>query len=272
MVWGTWRYIPSAVKTLAGDPKALEAKIESRIMDVGGTMKGQLVEWDVINEPAVEKELTAILGESAMVTWFNVARQADPKALLFVNDYPSPDSVGHLDSFDRVIKFLKQNGAPLGGVGLQGHVGSSPWSIPALLKALDQLGANGLPIAITEYDTDIKDLDMDAKFLKDFMTAVFSHPSTNSFLMWGFWDGAHWQSKAPIFNRDWTEKPSGKAYEELVLRDWWTKADATTDAQGSCKVRGFLGDYEITVTSGSKSVTVPAQLTKAGLNLPVVLK
>ncbi len=271
MVWGTWRYIPGEVKNLAGDPKALEAKIESRIKDVGGAMKGQLVEWDVLNEPVPEKELTDLLGQPAMVIWFKAARQADPKALLFVNDYPNPDS-GHLDAFDRVVKFLLDNGAPLGGVGLQGHIGSSPWSIPALLKALDKLGAHGLPVAITEYDTNIKDPEMDARFLKDFMTAVFSHPSVNSFLMWGFWDGAHWQSKSPIFNRDWTEKASGKAYEELVLRDWWTRAAGTTDVQGSFRSRGFLGDYEVTVTSGSKSVTIPAQLTKGGLNLPVVLK
>ncbi len=272
MVWGTWRYLPPEVKQLEGDPKALEAKIESRIKDVGGTMKGQLVEWDVVNEPVPEHQLTDILGKQAMITWYKTAQQADPKPLLFVNDYPSPDTTGHLDAYDDTIQYLIQKGAPLGGIGLQGHVGSSPWSIPALLQTLDKLGAHGLPVEITEYDTDIKDQELDAQFLKDFMTAVFSHPSTNAFLMWGFWDGAHWHNKAPIFNQDWTEKPSGAAYEQLVQRDWWTNADGTTDAKGVYQVRGFLGDYEVTVTNGSKSMTVPAQLVKAGLQLPVVLK
>ena len=272
MVWGTWRYIPPEVRNSEGDPKALEEKIESRINDVGGTMKGQLAEWDVVNEPVPDRDLTNLLGEQAPVTWYKVARQADPKALLFVNDYPSPDSAGHLESYDKTIQFLLQNGAPLGGIGLQGHVGSSPWSIPALLQALDKLGAHGLPVEITEYDTDIRDEQLDAQFLTDFLTAVFSHPSVNGFLMWGFWDGAQWNSRAPIFNKDWTEKPSGQAYEKLVLQDWWTKADGTTDSQGSYQVRGFLGDYDVTVANGSKTVTVPAHLAKDGLQLPVVLK
>ena len=28
---------------------------------------------------------------------------------------------------------------------------------------------------------------------------IFSHPATNGFLMWGFWDGAHWKDNAPYF-------------------------------------------------------------------------
>ncbi len=272
MVWGTWRYIPPDVKPLAGDPKALEDKIESRIKDVGGTMKGQLAEWDVVNEPVPEHQLTDLLGEKAMITWYKTAREADPKAVLFVNDYPSPDSTGHLDAYDKIIEYLLKAGAPLGGIGLQGHVGNSPWSIPALLKTLDKLGAHGLPVEITEYDTDITDETLDAQFLRDFMTAIFSHLSVNGFLMWGFWDGAHWHAKAPLFHKDWTEKPSGKAYEDLVLKDWWTNADGTTDDQGSYQTRGFLGDYEVTVTRDSKTTTLPARLTKEGLQLPVVLK
>ncbi len=274
MVWGTWRYLPAEVKALENDPKALEEKIESRIKDVGGTMKGQLVEWDVVNEPVPEHQLTDILGQQAMITWYKTARAADPKPRLFVNDYPSPDTTGHLDSYDQTIQYLSSKTAlPWARRGLAGPRGFVlPGPFPALLQTLDKLGAHGLPVEITEYDTDIKDPQLDAQFLKDFMIAVFSHPSTNGFLMWGFWDGAHWHNKSPIFNQDWTEKPSGLAYEQLVLHDWWTNADGTTDAQGSYQVRGFLGDYEVTVTNGSKTVTLPAQLTKAGLQLPVVLK
>jgi GH35 family endo-1,4-beta-xylanase len=272
MVWGTWRYLPGSLKNLSGDPKALEAAIEDRIKDVGGTMKGQLVEWDVVNEPVPEHQLTDLLGQEAMVTWYQTARQVDPKALLFVNDYPSPDTTGHLDAYDKVIQFLQQKGAPLGAIGLQGHVGNSPWSIPALLQTLDKLGAHGLPIEITEYDTEISDRTLDAQFMKDFMTAVFSHPSVEGFIMWGFWDGAHWHKRAPIFNEDWTEKPTGQVYEQLVLRDWRTNTDGVTDANGIYRVRAFLGDYEVTISDGSKTVKSAATLTKDGLPWTVVLK
>jgi GH35 family endo-1,4-beta-xylanase len=272
MVWGSWQWLPSDVKPLAKDPKSLEARIEGRIADVGGTMKGQLLEWDVVNEPVPEHQLTDLLGRSAMVTWYQAARKADPKAVLFVNDYPGPDTIGHLDSFDETIAFLQKGGAPLGGVGLQGHVGSSPWSIPALLATMDKLGAHGLPVEITEYDTDIQDEDMDARFLKDFLTAVFSHPAANGFLMWGFWDGAHWHHKAPLFHQDWSPRASAKAYEDLVLKDWWTNAQGPTDPTGSYKTRGFLGSYEVTATLGKKTVTRTLDLATAGTAVTLTLK
>ena len=59
-------------------------------------------------------------------------------------------------------------------------------------------------------------------------------------------------SQGGPFNQDWSPKPSDKVYEDLVLHDWWTNADGATDATGSYPVRGFLGDYEVTVTQGSK--------------------
>jgi len=272
MVWGGWKYMPGDVQQLKDKPKALEAAIEKRIMDVGGAMKGKLVEWDVVNEPVPEKALTDILGQDALVTWFKKAREADPKAVLFVNDYPNPDSMGHLDGCEAVIKFLQEKKAPVGGFGLQAHIGESPWSIPDLLQVIDRFGALGVPVAITEYDTQIKDEELEGQFTKDFMTAVFSNPHANSFITWGFWDGAHYGQKAPFFKRDWSLKPAGKAFEELVLKDWWTNADGKTDAAGSYQTRGFAGDYEVVVKSGSKSVTVKAQLSKDGLALPVVLK
>jgi hypothetical protein len=141
-----------------------------------------------------------------------------------------------------------------------------------LLQTLDKLGAHGLPIEITEYDTEISDGTLDAQFMKDFMTAIFSHPSVEGFIMWGFWDGAHWHKRAPIFNEDWTEKPTGQVYEQLVLRDWRTNTDGVTDANGVYHVRGFLGDYEVTVSDGSKTVRSTATLTKDGLPWMVVLK
>jgi GH35 family endo-1,4-beta-xylanase len=272
MVWGSWRWMPGNIKALKDDKKALAAAIEKRIADVGGTMAGKLVDWDVVNESHTEKDLTDIFGKEGMVTWFKLAKKADPKARLFLNDYPGPDTIGHLDGFEKDLKFLVEKGAPLEGVGLQGHVGGTPWSIPAYLGVLDRFGALGKPIVITEYDTGIKDLELDAAFTRDFLTATFSHPSTDAFLMWGFWDGAHWHSQAPMFNKDWTLKASGKAYEDLVFKDWWTNASGSTAADGTYSTRGFRGDYEVTVTAGGKTAKAPAKIVKDGAELSVVLK
>ena len=65
--------------------------------------------------------------------------------------------------------------------------------------------------------------------------------------MWGFWDGAHWKDDAPIFREDWSLKPSGQAFFDLVFDTWWTDTEASTDANGYLDIRGFMGEYEVLV-------------------------
>jgi hypothetical protein len=59
---------------------------------------------------------------------------------------------------------------------------------------------------------------------------------------------------------------------DLVFSKWWTDTTCTSDASGSCLVRGFLGDYELTVTSGGTTTVVPASMpTKAGQSITITL-
>jgi len=104
------------------------------------------------------------------------------------------------------------------------------------------------------------------------MTVLFSHPSVHAFLMWGFWDGAHWLNSSPIYNRDWTLKPSGQAYKELVFKEWWTSLDGKTDSSGSFKGRGFLGDYEAVAEAGGLSTKASFSVDKSSPSLKIVLK
>jgi len=88
--------------------------------------------------------------------------------------------------------------------------------------------------------------------LRDFLTVTFSHSSTDGFLMWGFWDGNHWFENAPMFNLDWSIKPSGQAFLDLVFDEWWTDETHQTDAAGQATVRGFKGRYELVTDCGSE--------------------
>jgi hypothetical protein len=74
-----------------------------------------------------------------------------------------------------------------------------------------------------------------------------------------------------MFNKDWSINPHGKAYEDLVLNQWMTKANGKANATGEFATRGFLGDYEITVTANGQTKTVKTQLPKAGQTLKVTL-
>jgi hypothetical protein len=89
--------------------------------------------------------------------------------------------------------------------------------------------------------------------------------------MWGFWDGAHWKNNAPLFAQDWSEKPAGRAYRDLVLGRWRTAASGKSDASGTFTTRGFLGDYDVVVSSGSRKKAARAVLGPTGSTVAVIL-
>ena len=57
-----------------------------------------------------------------------------------------------------------------------------------------------------------------------------------------------------------------------MKKQWWTHAQLTTDPAGVCDVRGFLGDYTLTVTDGARSTTATLSLDHGGKSVDVVLK
>jgi hypothetical protein len=94
----------------------------------------------------------------------------------------------------------------------------------------------------------------------------------DSIIMWGFWEGRHWLPNAALFRRDWTIKPNGQAYQDLVFKQWWTNADGKSDNRGAYRTRGFLGDYDISVTApNGQTKTVSAKLVKGGATVAIRL-
>ncbi|AEE54614.1 endo-1,4-beta-xylanase [Haliscomenobacter hydrossis] len=157
------------------------------------------------------------------------------------------------EAFYNNVKFLQENGAPIDAIGEQGHIGGTPPAIPKVIERLNRFAELGLPIQISEFDINSNDDDLKARYLSDFMTAVFSHPATVGFLQWGFWEAQHWFPAAALWNRDWTLRKHGKAFTDLVSKTWWTNFDGKTAPDGVSKLRGFCGDYEITITYKGKT-------------------
>ena len=135
---------------------------------------------------------------------------------------------------------------------MQGHFGTTVTPPETVVRILDRFAKFGKPIQVTEFDLPIADEKGQAQIPRDFLTAIFSHPATDAFTMWGFWEGKMWQPPAAFIRKDWTVKPNGQAWMNLVLKEWWTDMNTTTGPDGSCTTRGFLGDYKVTVTVGHK--------------------
>ncbi len=243
---------------------------------------GRLDEWDMVNEPVTEHTLTdkltpGVPKEEApdLVDWFNLAHDAAPEVRLFINDFHIlvGDFTGHRDSYEKTIRFLLDHDAPLGGIGFQGHYHGGNLTPPPteVYDRLQRFAAFGVPLLVTEFDMFGKGWDEGQKqaWLSDFMTVCFSHPAVEGFYMWGFWDGRHWNDDAPLFTREWTLKPEGQAWMDLVYGDWWTDTTGTTDAAGRYTVRPFRGEHRVTVT-GPDETTGEATATVTADDRPAV--
>ncbi len=268
LVWPSWRNTPRDLSALKDKPDALRERIRSHIASEVAAWRGRLVDWDVINEPYSNHDVMDVLGNAEMIEWFKLARRHDPEVSLYLNDYAILSAGGldtrHQDHFERTLRFLKDGGAPITGLGMQSHFGGTPTPPERMLAILDRFAALGLDIAITEHDIDTEDEALQADFTRDFLTTAFSHPSVVSILTWGFWEKSHWRPNAAYYRSDWSVKPAGQAWLDLVTRRWHTETSCETGPGGEARVRGFLGDYEVTATAGGVTKIVAATLTKAG--------
>jgi enterochelin esterase-like enzyme len=86
--------------------------------------------WDVVNEamtddknaedPYRQSVMYKLCGDEFIAKAFQFAREADPKALLFYNDYNECDPVKSKRIFN-MVKKMKDAGVPIDGIGMQGH-------------------------------------------------------------------------------------------------------------------------------------------------------
>ncbi|MBC8009182.1 MAG: endo-1,4-beta-xylanase [Burkholderiales bacterium] len=256
MVWPSWRQTPPFLRELEKDPAALRAAITGHIAELTGLYGKRLADWDVINETYAHNDIVKLLGRDVMLDWIRAAHAGAPDVDLYYNDYVmfhgvSPESPSQY--FYDLAKHFKASGIPLHGIGEQAHFGANPPGPAQIIATLDRFGAIGFPIQITEFDISTDDEQLQADFTRDFTIAVFSHPSVNAFVQWGFWAGAHWKPEAALWAKDWSLRPNGQAWIDLVTKEWWTNADGRTGPDGAYATRGFYGDYEITVTHAGTS-------------------
>jgi endo-1,4-beta-xylanase len=275
LVWPGWRNLPRSLKALAKDEARLKAEVDKHIRETAALTKGEVSHWDVVNEPFDNHDLLDLLGNEVMIEWFKAARETDPSAKLFINDFAILSGGGgttpHRDHYEQTIRMLVDKDAPLDGIGMQGHFGTSLTAPEDLIATLDRYAKFNKKIWVTEYDVVVDDEALVGSYTRDFYTTLFSHPAVGGIVMWGFWDGSHWKNNAPLYHRDWSLKPAGQAYRELVKKAWHTEATGQTDENGTVQVRGFLGAYDIDVTAGGKHQTAKGVLAEGGSTIIATL-
>ncbi|WP_329140258.1 endo-1,4-beta-xylanase [Streptomyces sp. NBC_01476] len=276
LIWPSWGNMPADVQTLQTDKPALRARIDNHITDEAGALTGNVDNWDVVNEPYSEHNVQDIMGPDEINRWYVLARQADPKARLVLNDYDLLEDNGwdkrHQDYVYNLANRIKSGGYPLGGIGLESHfTGLQPTPPEDVYNLLNRYAGLGLPLEATEFDIPTTDLQLQADYTRDFMTILFSQPDVTAISTFGIWEKNIWNPLAALYNADWSLKPNGQVWHDLVTKQWWTNASGSTDSAGSYGTRGFLGDYLVTVTAAGATEQVHVDLaTNAGRTVTVV--
>ena len=106
---------------------------------------------------------------------------------MFLNDYSVISWGNNLSAFKQLAYDLTTQGAPIHGLGVQGHM-STGFSPAAVKARLDSIAEVNLPIWVTEFDVSQPDENIRADELEDFYRIAFSHPSVEGILMWGFYE------------------------------------------------------------------------------------
>lgn len=255
--WGIPNRVQPWLKSMADDE--LRETLKNRALDIGRRYQGRFAEYDLNNEMIHGNYYEQRLGKDITLQMAQWVRQGDPKAVLFVNDYDILTGA-RLDDYVRHIRGLLDQGVPLGGIGVQGHLHGDTFDPTALRNALNKLSQFNLPIRVTEFnfpgqrsryyrDRSLRLNDAEekakAEALAEYYRICFACPKVEGILMWGFWEGANWIPVSSLYRRDWTPLPAAEAYRDLVFHQWWTRWQGRADAKGRCELRAFYGQHRI---------------------------
>jgi GH35 family endo-1,4-beta-xylanase/enterochelin esterase-like enzyme len=105
-------------------------RMKNHIQAIVTRYKDVIYCWDVVNEaisddpnaedPYRQSAMYKLCGDEFIAKAFQYAREADPNALLFYNDYSTVDPHKR-ERIYNMVKKMKAAGVPIDGIGMQGH-------------------------------------------------------------------------------------------------------------------------------------------------------
>ena len=247
------------------------AHVEEKALAVGE----RVAEWDAINHIAGWGTTYADLlgGNAIYAEVIRLARELVPGVEMWVNEGQILTSGMRHEEYLAIVRDLVDRGEAPDGVGFMGHFADGTLTrMDIIYRRMDEYAQVIPRLQLTEFDVYVGDDEtLQADYLRDVMTLAFSHPHCEAIVMWGFWEGRHWKPHAALYRRDWSIKPAGVAWKDLVFDAWWTDARGRTDEAGRFTARGFHGQYEVTVGHGEMRATQSGSLTPEGLHLRITL-
>lgn len=252
LLWGKFvgMTFPIAVKkaVLASpDPKAkLKEIIDRRLTDALTHYKGRVRQWDVINETIPyngefrqDGFFYDVLGEEYIPYTLKKARELAPEVELYLNEAIGDFSKEKGKRYLAWLETLLAQGAPLDGIGIQGHVGRGQWDLEgfdAFAAGLEKLGLafeiTELDISAAPYRQNPAPLDSQAQMCYDIVKTALSHKNCRGLTFWGLSDRLNWYDSIQPYSNFAPNRPNpfDEALEKKPM--YYAAKAAMLDAAG----------------------------------------
>jgi endo-1,4-beta-xylanase len=255
LIWH--RQLPGWLKDGDWTRESLIAVMREHIIEVVSYYRdefpGVVTQWDVVNEAfgsdgeRRDSIWQRVIGDDYIDLAFRFAREADPDAVLFYNDFYDdailsggdesredlgasaqrsscaevPKCVATRDLAEKLIR----DGVPIEGIGFEGHI--FDLEAPDYGELASWTGPLGLQWALTEVDValpaddgdDSEALQAQADVYESMTRTCLEAPNCNTIVLWGVSDGQSWipdetdgaQDHALLYDVGYEPKPAASA-------------------------------------------------------------
>ena len=218
---------------------------------VVGRYKGKIHGWDVVNE-AIDEDGSLRkapwrdgIGDDYVAKAFEFAREADPGAELYYNDY-NLEKPAKRAGVVRLVKDLRARGLRVDGIGNQAHWRLETPTIAEIEEALVDLHSTGLKVMYTELDINLlpnagrgadpavanpyatglpdeKQQQLAKRYADIFGVIVKHRDSVSRVTFWGLSDADSWLNRGRmnyplLWDRQRQPKPAFQAVVDVLTR------------------------------------------------------
>lgn len=215
-------------------------RMKTHIQTVMTRYKGKVDYWDVVNEVISDK--SGLRGQEEKSKWksiigdvdgdgydddyirlaFEYAKEADPDAVLMINDYGTEGSSRKRDDLYNLVERLLKKGTPIEGVGLQSHISMYSPSAEQIKETIEKFASlkkynPDFTVQVTELDMSIYSADSEStktptedvlaqqaaqyKKIFDVYKEQAEKGNLSLVMVWGNSDDNSWLDNFPVKNR-----------------------------------------------------------------------
>ncbi len=299
-LWMTPERTPEHIRRL--DATALRAAVERHVRGLATRLRGNIILWDALREPNAEWASALGRDPNLMVSLAVAAAEAvrsvdsvTPIGVSFTHPFGEGQAITPL----AFLKRLTDAALDFDVVGLEVYYNGYKRSksdagktvselmprrsiaeLAEILSEFDRFGKtlhiSGISVPSVPYPTDRAIAGywgrrwseaLQADYLRAFYTMAFAHASVKAIVWKDALDSSATIEHGGLFRKPGSPKPAFFALRNLI-RGWTTNDAGVTDIEGRLRLRGFAGDYQVTVrdTLTGEATTLPARIREGELD------